>query len=437
MNNLDQITFNLKDDTVTLSKKKNAHGKVICPSSKSAAHRELIAAALADKDSTIICRGMSKDIEATVECLTALGANIKKDGETITVSPIDTSNTANKKATLNCNESGTTLRFMIPLAAFLGVDATFVCAESLTKRPISILCDELSRHGVSFPNGYTFPLKMHGKAEGGDFSICGSVSSQFISGILLALPLSNKPSTLKIIGKCESLPYIDITRSVMSSHGINVAFSEDTYSVSPAAYKAYQKATTVEADWSSAGFWLAAGLSSDDGISSVGQRLSSSQGDKAIFDILKNAGADIAIKDDVVTVKKSRINAFECDCSQTPDMVPILSICAAAANGTSKIHGVERLRLKESDRIESTIALLSNIGISASYNDGTITICGGNIHGGNVCGYNDHRIVMSAAVASLFTSEPITITDAHAVSKSYPAFFEHLSQLLKNTPGEE
>lgn len=430
---MNNITFT-QSDTVTLSGKKNAQGMVVCPSSKSAAHRELIVASLADKPSTLICHGMSKDIEATIECLRALGADIKKDGETISVVPISS---ASKKATLNCNESGTTLRFMIPLAAFLGVDAEFVCAEGLTKRPISVLCDELSRHGVSFPNGYTFPLKMHGKAKGGEWSICGSISSQFISGILLALPLSDKPSTLKILGKCESLPYIDVTRSVMSSHNVDAQLTGDTYSVFPTIYKAYDTIAQIEADWSSAGFWLAAGLSSDQGISSSGQSLSSSQGDKAIFDILKNAGANISIRDNIVTVKKSRINAFECNCSQTPDMVPILSVCAATATGTSKICGIERLRLKESDRIESTLALLSAIGISASYAGGTMTICGGSIHGGIVNGYNDHRIVMSAAIASLFTDEPITITDAHAVSKSYPAFFEHLSQLLKNTTGEE
>jgi len=424
---MSSITF--KKDTARISGCPSLSGTVNCPSSKSVAHRELIAAALADGESVLLCRGMSKDIIATAECLTALGASIKTEGELIYVSPI---REPSKKAILPCNESGTTLRFMIPLAAFLGVDATFVCAPGLAKRPISVLCDELARHGVSFPEGYTFPLRMNGKAEGGEWSIRGDISSQFISGLILAFPLSDKPSTLKILGKCESLPYIDITCETLREHGVSVSFDNDTYSVACQSYKPLGIKVSpfqIEADWSGAAFWLAAGLASTGGITVTGLREDSPQGDKAIFSLLRSAGADIVSNENSLTVKKSTLRAFDCDCSQTPDMVPILSVCAAIADGISRIRGIERLRLKESDRIESSMALLSSLGIKSEYENGTMTVYGGKIRGGNVNGYNDHRIVMSAAVASCFTDEEIIISDAHAVKKSYPSFFEHFSAL--------
>jgi len=428
---MSNITFD--NDTVRICGRSSLSGKVCCPSSKSVTHRELIAAALADGDSYILCRGLSKDIIATAECLSALGANIVFDGDRIKISPIKT---PNKKAVLFCNESGTTLRFMIPLAAFLGVDATFVCAPGLERRPVSVLCDELARHGIDFPDGYTFPLRMRGRAAGGEWSIRGDISSQFISGILLALPLANEPSTLKIIGKCESLPYIDVTRESMKKHGVCISFENDTYSYSGGSYTSSgteDSPSLAEADWSGAAFWLAAGLTSEGGITVEGLSENSAQGDKAILPLLRSVGANIFSDGHSVTAKKSTLSAFDCDCSQTPDMVPILSVCAAVASGESKIRGIERLRLKESDRIESSIAMLASLGIKAVYENGTMTVYGGKIKGGRVNGYNDHRIVMSAAVATCFTEGGALteITDAHAVEKSYPDFWEHFSALCE------
>ena len=430
---MSNITFD--KNTALIRGRSQLCGTVYCPSSKSVAHRELIAAALCESDSVFLCRGMSRDIIATIECLNALGADISADGDIIRVSPIKKPSTS---AVLPCNESGTTLRFMIPLAAFLGVDATFVCADGLARRPISVLCDELARHGVEFPCGYTFPLRMRGKVSGCDFCIRGDISSQFISGILLALPLLGEPSDLSIIGKCESLPYIDITCEVMRNHEAAVEYCGGVYRCNGNRYSAYKtdgQPSLIESDWSGAAFWLAAGLSSEEGITVNGLSDSSSQGDKAILPLLRSAGADIVrVGEYSLTVKKSTLIPFDCDCSQTPDAVPILSICAAYASGESKIRGIERLRLKESDRIESTLAMLSSLGVRAYYSDGVMTVCGGRIRGGTVDGYNDHRIVMSAAVASCFTDngEDIEITYANAVEKSYPSFWEHFSKLEAN-----
>ncbi len=406
-------------------------GTVDVPSSKSAAHRELIAAALSSGPSVLRCNCISQDILATADCLNALGADIRISGEIISVSPISD---PPKAATLPCRESGTTLRFMIPIAAFLGVDSTVVCASSLAKRPISDLCDELKKNGVEFPGGYTFPLRMKGKASATEWSIRGDVSSQFISGLLLAFPLSGKKCTLTVTGSVESRPYIDMTCNTVRRHGIAVKNDGSVYTVGCERYLPLGSAETpytVEADWSGAGFWFAAGLSSERGITLVGLDTESSQGDKAIYDILHKAGANITLSDKGITIKKSKMSAFECDCRQTPDMVPILSVCAAYALGTSKIHGIERLRLKESDRIESTRALLSSLKVASEYENGVLTVHGGEMRGGSVDGYNDHRIVMSAAVASCFCSEEIAITDAHAVKKSYPAFWDHLASLIQ------
>lgn len=424
------ITFD--KNTVRIHGRPRLSGEVYCPSSKSAAHRELIAAALSDGPSVLFCRGISKDIRATADCLSALGADIRIDNDLIRVSPI---REPVCKATLNCNESGTTLRFMIPLAAFLGVDTTFVCAPGLARRPISVLCDELTRHGVTFPDGYSFPLRMNGKALGGEWRIRGDISSQFISGILLALPLSDIPSTLEVVGRCESLPYINITVGVMLSRGISISGSGSVYSVNTGKYSSVGSEALphlIESDWSSAAFWLAAGLSSDEGITVHGLKCDSCQGDKAILPLLISAGARIESSDEKIKIRKSSLHSFDCDCSQTPDMVPVLSVCAAIADGESKIRGIERLRLKESDRIESTMAMLTSLGISSSYSDGIMTVCGGKIRKASVNGYNDHRIVMSAAVASCFTDEEIEISDAFAVEKSYPSFFDHFISLTKD-----
>lgn len=416
-------------NNVIFDERSRLSGEVFCPSSKSVAHRELIAAALSDMPSLLLCRGISKDVEATISCLRSLGADITVDRELIKISPIKE---PARSPILNCRESGTTLRFMIPLAAFLGADATFECAPSLARRPISVLCEELERHGVCFPDGYSFPLRMSGRAVGSEWRIRGDVSSQFISGLLLAFPLARQNMSLEIIGRCESLPYVDITRSVMKKRGIDVLFKDGIYSLAKCSYLSPISEgvpAAVEADWSGAAFWLASGLSSEEGITVRGLSLSSPQGDKAILDLLRSAGADISATEDGVTVKKSTLRAFECNCADTPDMVPVLSICAAIAKGESRIHGTERLRLKESDRIESTLGMLSSLGISASYSDGTLTIEGGRIRGGHVEGCNDHRIVMSAAVASCFTDGRIEISDAGAVSKSYPDFFSHFASL--------
>lgn len=396
-------------------------GKIKAISSKSDAHRLLICGALADVPTKVHCNVMSKDIAATVDCLKSMGAEISVDGDVITVIP----NKFNKKAELDCGESGSTLRFLLPVVSALGIDTTITGHGRLPERPISPLKEEMERMGVTFHNGSKFPLHLTGQLQAGDYEILGNVSSQFITGLLFALPLLDGDSRIKLIPPVESRSYLNITLSALRKFGIEISEEENLYIIKGNQKYVSPKEITVDGDWSNSAFFLCAGALSEKGVTVTDLDVNSPQGDKAILDVLTRMGADVKIQGTEITVKKNKLNGITVDASDIPDAVPIISVVACAGFGETRIINAQRLRIKESDRIKSVVDMLTAVGGNVHETDDGMIIHGGaDLVGGTVEGSNDHRIVMSAAILSTLCKSNVIITDYKAVEKSYPHFFK-------------
>lgn len=401
-------------------------GKIKAISSKSDAHRLLICGALADAPTKVHCNVMSKDIAATVDCLKNMGAEIKVDGEIITVTP----HKFNEKAELDCGESGSTLRFLLPVVSALGMDATIAGHGRLPERPISPLKEEMERMGVVFHNGSKFPLRLTGQLQAGEYEILGNVSSQFITGLLFALPLLDGDSKIKLIPPVESRSYLNITLSALRKFGIEIKEEENLYIIKGNQKYISPKEITVQGDWSNSSFFLCAGALSEKGVTVADLDINSPQGDKAILDVLRNMGAEVKINGTEVTVKKSNLKGITVDAADIPDAVPIISVVATMCEGKTQIINAQRLRIKESDRIKSVVEMLSAVGGNVEETaDGMIIYGGAELNGGTVKGCNDHRIVMSGAILSSICKSAVTITDYKAVEKSYPHFFKDFNQM--------
>lgn len=368
-------------------------GSITAIPSKSQAHRLLICAAFSDGPTELICPATNRDIEATCDCLKALGANIIRTNTGYLVEPMEV---PPKTAVLNCCESGSTLRFMLPIVGALGVDATFLMEGRLPQRPLSPLWEEMERMGCTLTRPTESTIRCQGQLKAGNYFISGSVSSQFITGLLFALSLIDGESHLEVTGKIESQPYISMTEKAMA------LFDAPRYH-SPGT-------VLVEGDWSNGAFFLAArALGNPLEITNLNP--DSPQGDRAVFDLLPRLEENITI-----------------DASDIPDLVPILSIVAGSAKG-AVFTNIQRLRIKESDRVASTIAMIEALGGNAQSTEDTLTVYGTGYRGGTVDSVNDHRIAMSAAIASTVCTEPVTILGAEAVKKSYPHFWEEFSRL--------
>lgn len=385
-------------------------GKIEAPASKSVAHRMLICAALAKEKSIIKINKTSDDIEATVGCLKALGVKIEKNGNEWAVTPPDA---FPESALFNCKESGSTLRFLLPVVSALGIDATFTAEGRLPSRPVSLLLDELKNHGIDCNE--EFPLHLSGKLTGGRFCISGSISSQFITGLLLALPLCG--GEIEVIPPVESKPYIDITLSVLSLFGIEAEEKDNIFRIKSGSLKSGK--FTVEGDWSNATTLLLLGAEVS------GLDINSPQGDRKILDIIRSLGGRITEENGKIRASLSSLHGADIDASDIPDLVPVIAATAATAQGTTKIFNAARLRLKESDRILSTVRMINSLGGDAKETDDGIIIEGKKtLSGGTVESFNDHRIVMAATVASQKCENHVIIEDAQAVNKSYPDFFK-------------
>jgi 3-phosphoshikimate 1-carboxyvinyltransferase len=392
-------------------------GTVAAPASKSVAHRMLICAALADEKSEIIINASSQDIEATAECLKKIGAKISVCNDKWEITPA-----ANvpKKVRLDCGESGSTLRFMLPVVSALGIDAVLDGHGKLPSRPVEPLLEAMCKNGVAADNA--FPVHVNGKLQSGSFKIAGNISSQFVTGLLLALPLCSGESAVELIPPVESKSYIDITVSVLKQFGIEVEENGNKYSVHPSIMHGGKFIT--EGDWSNAAFWLASGVNVS------GLNMQSFQGDKKIVDILKNFGAKINILSDGINADVSALRAINIDASDIPDLVPVISAIAATADGTTKIYNASRLRLKESDRIKTTAQMIRSLGGQVEETADGLKIFGKDkLSGGTVDSFNDHRIAMAAAVAARKCAAPVIIKNAQAVNKSYPEFFNEYKLL--------
>lgn len=384
-------------------------GKITIPPSKSAAHRALICSFLAG-GGTVEPIIDSDDMKATVGVIESL-----KNGEKI----------------LNCLESGSTLRFMIPVAASLGKTAVFTGQGRLPDRPIGEYLDILPAHNVSVQCGGTLPLEISGQLKNGSYEVSGAVSSQYITGLLLALANVEGDSAVILKTPLQSKPYVDMTVKVMKDYGVEITETDFGYLIHGG--QEYKKIHyNVEGDWSQAAFFLVAGAISGD-VTVNGLDMNTAQGDIAILDVLKAFGAKPEINGGSVRCVKSELNGTEVDASDIPDLVPIIAVLAAFSKGKTVIKGAERLRYKESDRIESVVKNLELIGADVIEKpDGMIINGAKKLHSAVLKGYNDHRIVMAFSVAALFLEGETVIDDAQSIHKSYPAFFKDYNSIGGN-----
>ena len=403
-------------------------GRVEIPASKSVAHRAMIAAALADRPTEIVLNAVNDDLTATAACLSALGAACERTDFGYRIVPAAQEKNACGAAenasgatdlceiasfpTLDCGESGSTRRFLLPVAAALGREARFVGHGRLPERPHDVLLDAMAAHGAT-ADARRLPLQLHGRLRGGTFALPGNVSSQYITGLLLALPLCAGDSVIRLTTRLESAPYVNLTLRALADFGIRAETLPDGWRI-PGGQRYHSPGrVVVEGDWSGAAFWLAA--------NALGSRVecgnldeASAQGDRAIRPLLNRLGGEI-------------------DVSECPDLVPALAVAAAGFPGRTALVGAARLRLKESDRLASVAALLRALGCAVDEGAESLTIHGGApLTGGTVDGCGDHRIVMAAAVAATAASSPVTILGAQAVAKSYPDFFRDFEALGGN-----
>ena len=396
------------------------NGTVNVPPSKSDVHRAIICAAMANGVSRISPVALSNDIKATIGCIKALGADAVLENNVLTVD--GTNMYKNKTALLDCGESGSTLRFFIPIAAVGNINATFVGKGKLPQRPIGIFTEALPKAGTVCKTEGGLPLEIKGQLKSGIFEIPGNVSSQFITGLLLALPILEGDSEIVLTSPLESVGYTAMTIRTMKQFGVNIQATEKGWHIKGGqSYKTCDY--TTDGDWSQAAFFMVLGAVSGK-VTVKGVAKDSTQGDKKCAEILARFGAKVTQLDNEVTVEKGELKAITVDASQIPDLVPVLSVCAAFADGTTKIINAERLRIKECDRLKATAELLNNLGGKVKELSDGLEITGvSSLKGGNVNGYNDHRIVMSAAVCAARSDEDITATFAMSVNKSYPDFY--------------
>ena len=369
-------------------------GTVTVPPSKSMAHRMLICAAFADKPTTLICPETGADIDATAEALHQICHAVVRTAYGYDICPYQyDTNPGPESLYIRCRESGSTLRFLLPIVGALGMDTIFHMDGRLPQRPLSPLWEEMERMGCSLSRPTADTIRCQGQLRPGAYKIDGSVSSQFISGLLMALPLIGGKTTLEITGKQESRPYIEMTQHVLEY------------------YRQEQpKQIIVEGDWSNAAFWLAANAL-DSEIAVGGLQNCSPQGDQRIVALLPQLEENCTIS-----------------CADIPDLVPILSV-AAAANQGAVFTNIARLRLKESDRVASIIAMLESLGGKAEATENTLTVYPATLTGGIVDSFGDHRIAMSAAIAATICADSVTILGAECVTKSYPKFWTDYANL--------
>lgn len=402
-------------------------GEVHIPASKSQAHRMLLCAAMGEKEVTLRCRGLSKDILATVACLKALGASVDAEGEVLHLRPVSAPPPG--LCPLPCGESGSTLRFLLPLVGALGASAVFEREGRLPERPIEPLRRELCRNGMDI-RGDGARLYCSGQLRPGAFSLPGNISSQYISALLMTLPLLEGESTLHIEGALESAAYVAMTEEVLRLGGVQTEKTGAGYRIPGGQRCRFAPELSVEGDYSNAAFFLCAGALSERGIRVTGLDPQSRQGDRAIVPLLEEMGAQVASDGSSVTVKRAALHGITIDASPIPDLIPVLSVVAAAASGETRVIHAQRLRLKESDRLHSTTQMLRALGAEAEeLPDGLVIRGGRTLAGGTVDACGDHRIAMSAAVAGGICRGAVTICGSECVQKSYPDFWTDFQQL--------
>lgn len=405
-------------------------GSVNIPPSKSLGHRGIISASLSRGISKITNVQFSNDITATIDVMRKLGAKIQvcKNEVIVDGSYIFLHN--NKQLEFQCNESGSTLRFLIPIALVKAGEYVFKGQGKLVSRPLNSyyeIFDEKEIH--YFTNNGELPLKVNGGITSGRFKLRGDISSQFITGLLFALPLLSGDSEIIVTTNLESKGYIDLTLDVLKDFGIHI--NNDDYRVFriKGNQRYMPRKFRIDGDYSQGAFYLVAGALGCD-IKCEGLRKDSLQGDKVIIDILKRMGCSIVDTEDYIKALPSKLKGIDIDVSQCPDLVPILGVVASLAEGKTKIFNGKRVRIKESDRLFATATELNKIGAKIEeLEDGLIIEGVDGFKGGEVDSHNDHRIVMALAIAATRADSEIIINNYMAIEKSYPNFFEDYKSL--------
>lgn len=397
-------------------------GALTAPDSKSDLHRKLILSSLFG-GKIRYNPPLSDDILATVNALKSLGSDITDDGETLTLTKI----TFGGNAEIDCKESGSTLRFCLPLAAFLNKTATFKACSSLAERPIKPMIDALTSCGIIF-SGDTLPFTLTGKLTKTDFSVDPSLSSQFVSGILMSLALTGGTLTLK--NPPVSAPYINMTLAALSLFGVKYKFDNNVYTVEKHREK-IDKIISPEGDYSSASpLLLLASLGGEVTVKNLFK--SSLQADRAVIEILKTYSRVSVSEDSVTVISEKTIKDIPLDisCKDTPDLIPLLAVFACAIKGVSVFKDASRLELKESRRATNTVSLINSLGGKAVFDGEKITVFGsGKLKGGKITSFGDHRLVFAAAVASAISEREVIIENAECINKSYPNFITDLKNL--------
>lgn len=407
-------------------------GEVNAIPSKSHLHRLLICGSLADKETKIICAHTgAEDISATVACLEAIGSKIETLSDGFLVQPIDRDNLPST-AILPCKESGSTFRFMLPIVCALGITGDFHMEGRLPERPIAPLDGVLEGKGIKLSRPTQTTLRCEGQLESGTYTIAGNVSSQYISGLLMALPLLEADSTLEITESLQSGDYIAITLGVQKDFGVTHELTDTTYHVKGGTTFTSPSQILTDGDWSNGAFWLACGAMPGGDVTLKNINAHSLQGDRRMADIIRQIGVNLQWEGNEVTATEGKRQAVEIDAGEIPDLIPVISAVLSVAEGVSVIKNAGRLRIKESDRLATTASTLNALGAKVTeLEDGLIIEGVKHLKGGMVDAHIDHRIAMLAAVASLACTEPVILTGAQAVNKSYPKLWEDLQPLGK------
>ena len=414
---------------VTVERAQEIGGAIAAPPSKSMAHRAVLCAALAKGTSHIRNLEFSKDIAATLAAAGQLCARVTTGENDAVVEGLGRFRPVS--APVDCCESGSTLRFLIPLASLTGQEITFVGRGRLMERPQSVYEELYRAKGLRFeqtPSGLT----VEGLLSSGDYTLEGNVSSQFISGLLFALPLLAGTSTLRLLPPVESRSYIDMTRAVQAAFGVESRWLDETTLEISGGQEYHPCDYTVEGDYSQAAFPAVLGAVAG-GVTLTGLAEKTLQGDAAILDILRRCGAKFTPTAAGIVFEQAPLHGTDIDLADCPDLGPVLMVLGLLCEGTTVIRNAERLRIKESDRIEAMEMELRKCGGVLSSAGGTITIegCAGALHApdGVLSGHNDHRVVMSLAVLALAAGLKLPIAEAEAVTKSWPNFFTAIKPL--------
>jgi len=402
----------------------SVRGEIKAPSSKSMTQRAIAAAILADGQSLLLNPSYCDDSLAAMSIAVSLGARVEPQPDKMKITGCGEL----KEKKLNCGESGLAIRLFSPIAALFDEEITMTGAGSLKKRPMNMIVDALNQLGVkcSGTDGF-LPLTIKGPVKGGRCEIDGSVSSQLLSGLLMALPLADNNSSIKV-NNLKSKPYIDMTIEVLKAFGVTITNENYELFRVPGQQKYLPVTYSIESDWSGGSFLLVAGAINGD-INVSGLRTDSFQSDMGILKALEKAGANIKISENNIEVSKSELNAFEFDATESPDLFPPLVALASYCKGVTRLKGASRLRHKESDRALSLTEEFGKMNIKVEVSDDYLIVTGGKVKGARVNSHDDHRIAMAEAVAALGASDTVFIKDSHCIVKSYPGFFDDLRKV--------